>query len=88
MSLEMSNDFTYIAPSSRWLIDNSLNSNLFFEDNLHLIREGYLLLTRTIIVEINKSNNDLYEAIGKPEHLGERLNGKSSTEDETCPPFF
>ena len=47
------NDFYFVEPSNGWLNGSHVNANLYWKDEVHLIREGYILLTRTIVAELN-----------------------------------
>ena len=82
-------NFFYLQPDNVWVHrDGSLDQNLFFSDNLHLIELGYNKFANSIVTllkEINRNakptlhipQNDVY-AIGQSEFIGRGWDGSTS----------
>ena len=51
--LTFNKNVIFVPPSPSWFCGTALNKKLFWRDNLHLLREGYLLLTRLILQQVN-----------------------------------
>ena len=67
--LSKSQCFHYITPSQRWIIGNRINPELFWKDNIHLVRNGYVLLARMMLDEINKKKECEKDIIGLFKYL-------------------
>ena len=57
------NDFNFIKPKDWTLHNGSLKPNLFYMDNLHLVEEGNMNLSESIINVIKPNKNILTESI-------------------------
>ena len=76
--LSKSQCFQYITPSQRWIIGNKINPELFWKDNIHLVRNGYVLLARMMLDEINKKEECEKDIIGLFEYLGNGWDGENT----------
>ena len=52
-------NYDFVHPSNSWFCGTQLNKRLFWKDQLHLVREGYLLLNRIIRYHVNNRDESV-----------------------------
>ena len=83
--LSKTQSIRFVEPSERWFVGNHIDPNLYWNDKIHLVRNGYLLLARVILYNIQRGREDDHadRVIGQPEYIG---NGWSGSPNDIAKP--